>query len=118
MIHTPTVAAPEGAWRPIHAGQLRQQLGGNLAAISGGRMTPVRDNGGKGNLVGLRLPVHAEYRVDVLLAADDTYTVRRIFSRSGVDHVKGERTGVYADEVGQVAYEASCYVNIDFPAAS
>ena len=86
---------------------LAQQIGsGNIMAISGGRIQVRR--------TGITLPVHAGYRVTVDLAGNDTYTVRRVFQRGGKTWVKGEMTDVYAEQVGETAYRASCYVNVDF----
>lgn len=79
----------------------RQIGGGNLMAISGGRVIPLPD--------GIELPVSNGYSVQVRLAGDDTYTVRRVFTRAGKETVKGERTGVYAEQVSQAAYYASCF---------
>ena len=83
---------------------LARQIGvGNILAISGGRITRHR--------TGIILPVSHGYRVAVDLAANDTYTVRRVFVRSGKVTVKQAWTYVHADEVGAVAYEASCFRN-------
>jgi len=60
------------------------------------------------------LPVSSGYRVTVDLAADDTYTVRRVFTRGSRQWVKGEVTGVYCDQVGEAAYLASCFRNAEF----
>lgn len=84
----------------------------NLLCISGGRVKGAFNSDGE--TVGVVLPVGHGYRVDVLLAFDDTYTVRRVFARGGKQWVKGELTGVYCDEVGETAYVASCYVNRSF----
>lgn len=75
----------------------------NVAAISGGRVTH-RDTG-------ITLPVAHGYSVTVDLDANDTYTVRRVFKRGDKVWTKGERTNVYCDEVGEVAYRASCYLD-------
>jgi hypothetical protein len=84
------------------ARELVAQIGRrNIRAISGGR---VYDSGH-----GVILPVSSGYKVTVDLAADDTYTVRRIFIRGTKVFLKGEQTSVYCDEVGEVAYQASCY---------
>lgn len=83
----------------------------NLASISGGR---VENFHGK-----LRLPVSNGYTVEVELKGNDTYTVRRLFIRRPkgslipVEHVKGERTEVYADDLGQATYYASCFRSYD-----
>jgi hypothetical protein len=49
------------------------------------------------------------YSVTVDLAGNDTYTVRRTFTRSGVSTVKGERTNVYCEQVGETVYRAGCF---------
>src|SRR6266576_1309194 len=86
--------------------ELVRQVGtGNILAISGGRVL-VRESG-------LTLPVSNGYSVEVDLAADDTYVVRRVFTRAGKRWVKGERTNVYCDQVGELAYRASCFRSYD-----
>lgn len=82
--------------------QLRQQLGRNLFAISGGRAITL----GKSRVA---LPVSNGYYVLVTLEADDTYSVSRARIHGGKTFHKGSRTDVYADEVGEVAYFASCF---------
>jgi hypothetical protein len=84
------------------ARELVAQIGrGNLMAISGSRVIA--------RPTGVTLPVDCGYSVTVDLAAGDTYTVRRIFRRGTKTWVKGERTQVYAEELGEVAYFASCF---------
>ena len=80
-----------------------QQIGRmNVLAISGGRAIL-----SEGRLV---LPVAKGYRVEVEYdAVPDAYTVRRVFVRGGKRFVKGEVDHVYAPEVGEAAYRASCY---------
>ena len=81
---------------------LLAQIGrSNVLAISGGRVEE-RDDG-------VTLPVRYGYSVEIYLAGNDTYTVRRVFTRSGESSIKGERSNVHAAEVGEVAYRASCY---------
>ncbi len=93
--------------RECDAQILLAQIGArNVLAISGGR-AEVRPTG-------ITLPVSNGYRVTVDLAANDTYTVRRIFTRGGRTWIKGEVTGVYCEEVGEVAYQASCFRNVSF----
>jgi hypothetical protein len=75
----------------------------NVLAISGGRVTS-RDTG-------VTLPVGAGYVVTIDLDGNDTYVVRRVFRRAGREWVKGEQRNVYCDEVGEVAYRASCFRN-------
>jgi len=90
--------------RPLDANELVAQIGKmNYFAISGGR-------GIKGQS-SLLMPVHAGYWVTVTLDPSDTYTVRRIFCRAGKVFVKHEWTDVYCDEVGDVAYLASCHLD-------
>ncbi len=100
---------PRGAdtFRECDARELARQIGArNIRAISGGRIT-IRETG-------ITLPVSSGYRVTIDLAANDTYTVRRVFTRAGKTWVKGERAGVYCDAVGEIAYQASCYRNVKF----
>jgi hypothetical protein len=78
----------------------------NLLAISGGRQ--IR------RPTGVTLPVGNGYSVTIDLDSDDTYVVRRVFTRSGVAKIKGEQRNVYCDEVGEVAYVASCFRNREF----
>jgi hypothetical protein len=74
-------------------------------AISGGRVHPVK--------YGISMPVSSGMSVEVLLAANDTYVVRRVFRRVQEGEIKvwdhGERTEVYCDDLGEVCYYASCY---------
>lgn len=80
----------------------------NVLAISGGRVKAI-------DAETIELPVHAGYHVRVqYMPGSDTYTVSRIFRRSGKEWVKGQVDHVYCDELGEVAYQASCYVNVDF----
>jgi len=78
------------------------QIGkGNVMSISGGRIM-TRETG-------VTLPVRYGYTVEVDYAANDTYVVRRVYETKSARIVKGTKTNVYADEVGEVAYRASCY---------
>lgn len=89
---------------------LVKQIGmNNIFAISGGRIE-VRETG-------ITLKVSNGYSVTVDLAANDTYTVRRIFTRAGKVTVKGEYADVYCDAVGELAYQASCFRNIEMQVA-
>jgi len=89
--------------RQLDAAQLLNQIGNpNLLAITGGR---------RGMQMGpsaIRLPVSNGFHVYVWLEANDTYRVESVFERSGKRHVKWCRTDVFAQDIGQVAYEASC----------
>ena len=80
----------------------------NVLSISGGRVT-IRETG-------VTLPVAHGYTVTIDLAPDDTYTVRRMFKRGAKVWIKGEATGVYCDQVGESAYRASCFQNVNFGA--
>lgn len=73
----------------------------NRLAISGGRVSGLRH--------GIELPVSNGYSVTVELDANDTYVVRRLFSRGTKVWLHGERTGVYCEQLGEVAYMASCF---------
>lgn len=102
------MTAQTQTYRECDASELLAQIGrGRVLAISGGRVV-VRPTG-------VTLPVHAGYSVEVDLAGDDTYTVRRVFTRAGKRFIKGTQSDVYADQVGEAAYRASCYVNVAFP---
>lgn len=84
----------------------------NVLAISGGRVLPLPD--------GIELPVGCGYSVRVRYTPSDDYTVERMFKRAGVEYPKGTETMVYAMEVGETAYRASCFRNDDaeyWPAA-
>lgn len=83
------------------------QIGaGQLAAISGGRVI-ARDTG-------VTLPVGSGYEVTVDLAVDDTYTVRRVRAHGPEAAIEGEQRNVFCDELGEVAYRASCFENVEF----
>jgi hypothetical protein len=96
---------------------LMHQIGrGNVLAISGGRFDTLTNEDGE--VTDLLLPVAYGYRVRINLAANDTYTVRREFVRGGKVYEKGKVEDVHCTEVGEVAYRASCYVNVDFGEAA
>ena len=90
------------------ANETLRQIGGmNLLAISGGRALV----NGDGALV---LKVGRGYSVEIDLTASDDYTVRRVYQRGAKKWVKGEVERVYCDEIGEIAYRASCFVNVAF----
>lgn len=98
---------PTPSWLTDHeAAVLLRQIGrGNVLAISGGRV----DRSTRPSLI---LPVAHGYRVEVVLdRGTDTYTVERVFVRSGKRFPKATWSNVYADMVGEVAYRASCYLD-------
>ena len=88
-------------FRPCDISETLVQLGrNNLLAISGGRVIK-RESG-------VTLPVSNGYSVTIDLAWNDTYTVRRVFTRSGKETIK-ELVNVYAEDLPEVAYFASCF---------
>lgn len=98
----------EVAFRSCDTSELLGQIGRmNLFAISGGRVLR-RDTG-------VTLPVGNGYSVTVDLAANDTYTVRRVFKRGAKVWVKGEQSEVYCEDVGEQAYQASSFRSYDYP---
>lgn len=91
-------------FRECDTRQTVQQIGlRNLLAISGGRI--------EHRPTGITLKVGSGYSVTIDLDFSDTYVVRRVFTRGGKTWVKGERREVYADQIGEVAYRASCFHN-------
>ena len=89
---------------------IRDQVGMmNVFAISGGRWF-IRETG-------ITLPVSNGYSVTIDLHANDTYTVRRVYTRAGKTTIKGEVEGVYCDELGEIAYQASCFRNVEMTVA-
>jgi hypothetical protein len=92
-------------FRKCDAKEIVNQVGMmNLFAISGGRVTR-RDTG-------ITLPVSNGYSVTIDLQGNDLYTVRRVFTRAGKTTIKGEVTGIFNDELGEIAYQASCFRNV------
>jgi hypothetical protein len=84
---------------------LWNQIGGpTVLAISGGRAQTIGST--------VLFPVSNGYQVAVTLTSADDYTVRRIFIRGGEVTVKAEAAGVYAENVGEVAYRMSCFENV------
>ena len=99
--------------RPFNEDELIDQIGRmNIFAISGGRVGVTKNN--QGETVEGELKVGKGYRVSISLGWDDTWTVSRQFVRKGVISDKGTLTGVFADQVGEIAYKASCFVNVQF----
>lgn len=84
---------------------VRDQIGMmNVLAISGGRW--YYDNDAKSVI----LPVRYGYKVVVIYnEGSDDYTVQRIHVRGTKVTVKGEKHGIYNDNLGDIAYRASCY---------
>jgi hypothetical protein len=91
---------------PEQRAEIARQIGtGNVLSISGGRVTALPD--------GIELPVSNGYRVRVHLDPSDTYTVERVFVRAGKTTIKGSRSNVYFDEVGELAYRAGMFRSYD-----
>lgn len=88
---------------------MERQIGRmNILAISGGRVK-------RTGYTTLTLPVGSGYSVEVeYVEGRDLYSVRRVFSRGTKRWIKGEVTHVYAEDLGETAYLASCFVNVDF----
>ena len=96
---------------------LLQQIGlMNILAISGGRKSVIFHTDSEGGTypIGVVLPVGQGRSVEVTLDWDDTYRVRRVRKvvagkAKGSEVVEAEQTSVYCDEVGEVAYQHSCW---------
>lgn len=109
-------ARQEGKER-VDTKELLNQIGmWNVLAISGGRKSVILNE--EGEVTDLILPVRYGYRVRINLAANDTYTVRREYVKGGKVYEKGKVEDVYCTEIGEVAYRASCYVNVSFGEAA
>ena len=104
----------EEKYRPFNEDELLKQIGiQNVFAISGGRVQVWRTNDGQA-CRSITLPVSNGYSVEIYLAWDDTYTVTRQFKRKGQYINKGTVEGVYCENIGEVAYKASCFRNVEF----
>ena len=102
----------ESTGRPFNEDELIAQIGRmNIFAISGGRVGVIVE---KNETVEIQLPVSNGYQVSIKLGWDDTWTVARQFVRKGVVSDKGTVEGVYCENVGEVAYQASCFRNVEF----
>jgi hypothetical protein len=99
--------AKERGYRKINAQELVEQIGKmNVMAVSGGKVQ-VRETG-------ITLPVGMGYSVEIDLNFMDLYDVKRVYNRAGDRTVKGVVEDVYATEIGEMAYQASCFVNVNF----
>ena len=102
--------------RPFNEDELITQIGRmNVFAISGGRVGVIVNDDGE--TVEIQLPVAYGYRVRITLGWDDTYTVSRVIvknTKKGINEViKGTVEGVYCENLGEVAYQASCFRSND-----
>jgi len=88
---------------------MSQQIGKmTLLAVSGGRRVAVSENV-------LELPVGKGYTVRVTYnACPDLYTVERLFRRAGKEWNKGTLTRIYADELSEACYGASCFISYPY----
>ena len=109
-----TVAERDEMVRPMHLRTTMEQIGkANWTGMTGGRVdwVPAGDNGAFDEPgASLLMPIDDGYAVEVFLAWNDTYTVRR--TRNG--ETVGEVDDVYGEELARVTYDASCYKNVDF----
>lgn len=106
------LTAPARTFSPSIA---QRQIGRmNVLAISGDRTVIEFASIARNEAVALSLPVASGYSVRVTLAANDTYTVERVMKRGAKVWVKGIQTDVYAEDLGEVCYQASCFRSNDF----
>ena len=108
--------------RPFSVEVLKNQIGfWNIGAISGGRIYIDGTTYDEQNQTTqqVELPVAYGYRVRITLGWDDTWTVQRVIvknTKKGISEIiKGTVEGVYCENIGEVAYQASCFrSNSDF----
>jgi len=85
---------------------IRQMGAGNFLACCGGRWFRLPD--------GMDMPTGEGYHIYVRYdRGSDLYTVERVFIRGGKVFHKGKATMVYAEDLGEVCYSASCYAMDD-----
>lgn len=103
--------------RECDPAEIIRQIGKwNLFAISGGKWGMLREwiDAKEFYAIGAWMPCGPARMVEVTLDFDDTYRVRRVrrITRGTQKNnavVEFEQTGVYCTEVGEVAYQASCF---------
>ncbi len=102
--------------RPFNVDELKSQIGfWNIGAISGGRVfiDGATYNKEYGTTQQVEFPVAYGYRVRVTLGWNDTWTVSRVIvknTKKGISEViKGTLENVYPENIGEVAYQASCF---------
>ncbi len=91
-------------------GEMRRMMVSQIArltlfGISGGRVEGIKH--------GIRLPIRYGYAVTVELDGNDSYVVRRTFTRGTKVFLHGEAREVYCERLSEVCYYASCYVSYD-----
>ena len=91
-------------FREINAEVLVKQIGLDVIfAVSGGRMM-IRETG-------IDLPVARGYRVEIDLAGNDTYTVKRTFNKGITRSIKGEVNNVLCENIAEAVIRAADYTN-------
>lgn len=99
--------------RTCDAREVLSQIGTmTVLAVSGGRVSVIRDN--EGEPIGVSLPCGTNRTVEVTLSFWDTYTVRRYRTivngaRRGESIVEHEATDIYCDQISEAVYTASCW---------
>ena len=92
---------------------LLRQIGTmNVLAVSGGRWGAILT--AEGYPIGVVLPSSTNRVVEITLGGCDTYTVRRYRQivkggRRGDYVLEFDSAGVYCEQIGEVAYRASCW---------
>ena len=106
--------------RSFGVDELKSQIGfWNIGAISGGRVfiDGATYNKDFGTTQQVEFPVAYGYRVRVTLGWNDTWTVSRVIvknTKKGISEViKGTVENVYPENIGEVAYQASCFRSND-----
>jgi hypothetical protein len=103
-MQNPTGYTAEDSGRAISHAMMRTQIGkGTEMSVTGFR-APRQMNQST-----IWFPCGNGYHVEIHIAADDTYTVRRIFQRGAKVWIKGEQAGVYADQIDEVFYRAGMF---------
>ncbi len=93
--------------REVDANVLVSQVGMmNIMAISGGLVMRRK--------TGITLPVGDGYSVEIDLNFMDFYDVKRVYTEGETRVIKGEAEDVDCFSIGEIAYRASCYVNVSF----
>jgi hypothetical protein len=86
---------------------LLEQIGFyNVGAISGGRVIGMEN--------GVILPVGYGYKVIVELNGFDLYNVKRVYVKGAQVYKEWVVENVGSENVGEVAYQASCFKNKQF----
>lgn len=114
-MRTYTMAILDREGRDCDPTEVIRQIGKwNLLAICGGVWSSLRDSTDQTRTIGVWLHCGTSRAVEISLDFDDTYRVRRVRRITrGADRNAGvvefEQSGVYCDELHEVAYRASCW---------